>query len=163
MIRKAGPLGSTLRPARVDDLDALSQLAFRSKASWGYDDAFMTACRAELTFHADHLRGSFVYLHEGHGDEGHGGPLGFYRLEVSVPSAEVGAMFVAPEAMRQGIGRGLWQHLEQTARAAGVEEIRLDSDPHAERFYLAMGMRRQGEAPSLSIPGRMLPRMVKAL
>ncbi len=133
-------------------------LAFRSKASWGYDDDFMTACRAELTLHADQLGDSFVYLHEGCN-----GPLGFYRIEVTGLSAEVWALFVAPEAMRQGIGRGLWQHLEQTARSAGAEEIGLDADPHAERFYLAMGMRRQGEAPSLSIAGRRLPRMVKAL
>jgi len=153
-----GPAGPTLRPAQVDDLAALSRLALRSKASWGYDDAFMEACGAELTLRADHLHGGFVCLHEEQGR-----PLGFYRLEVVGPVAEVLALFVAPEAMRQGIGRGLWQHLEQIARGEGAEEIWLDADPHAERFYVAMGMRRQGEAPSLSIPGRMLPRMVKVL
>ena len=31
----------TLRDATVADLDALSDLAYASKAHWGYDDAFM--------------------------------------------------------------------------------------------------------------------------
>ena len=38
-----------LRPARPDEADLLTELCLRSKAVWGYDDAFMRACRAELT------------------------------------------------------------------------------------------------------------------
>ena len=40
------------------------------------------------------------------------------------------------------------------ARAIG-----LDADPHAVGFYEHMGAKVIGEAPSGSIPGRMLPRM----
>jgi hypothetical protein len=57
----------------------------------------------------------------------------------------------------------LWAHLEDAARAAGATRLEVDSDPHAEGFYRAMGMHRAGEAPSGSIPGRMLPHLVKAL
>jgi Acetyltransferase (GNAT) family len=39
----------SLRPAVPDDADILTALAMRSKAYWGYDDAFMKACVAELT------------------------------------------------------------------------------------------------------------------
>jgi hypothetical protein len=35
----------------------------------------------------------------------------------------------------------------------------IDADPFAESFYLALGCERIGEAPSGSIPGRMLPRL----
>ena len=38
-----------LRPARPDEAELLTELCLRSKAVWGYDDAFMRACRAELT------------------------------------------------------------------------------------------------------------------
>ncbi|MEE8490728.1 MAG: hypothetical protein V3S60_03740 [Acidimicrobiia bacterium] len=36
----------SIRPARRDELDLLSDLALRSKGFWGYDDDFLEACRA---------------------------------------------------------------------------------------------------------------------
>ena len=39
----------TIRTPRPDELSSLSDLCFRSKAVWGYDAAFMEACRGELT------------------------------------------------------------------------------------------------------------------
>ena len=41
--------------------------------------------------------------------------------------------------------------------------LEVDSDPHAEGFYRAMGMRRTGQASSGSIAGRMLPHLTKEL
>ena len=38
-----------LRDARQDELQSLTELCLRSKAVWGYDAAFMAACRIELT------------------------------------------------------------------------------------------------------------------
>src|SRR5262245_34275426 len=38
-----------LRPPSPHELAALTDLCLRSKAVWGYDEAFMRACRAELT------------------------------------------------------------------------------------------------------------------
>lgn len=38
-----------VRSATEDECEALSRLAIRSKSHWGYDDAFLEACRAELT------------------------------------------------------------------------------------------------------------------
>lgn len=63
--------------------------------------------------------------------------------------------------LRRRLGRRLWAHLEATAQAAGAKHLVVDSDPHAEGFYLAMGMRRVGAARSGSIPGRMLPCLAK--
>jgi hypothetical protein len=34
-----------LRAPRLDELEALSDLCLRSKAVWGYDAAFLEACR----------------------------------------------------------------------------------------------------------------------
>ena len=44
-----------------------------------------------------------------------------------------------------------------------MTHLEVDSDPHAEGFYCAMGMRRTGQALSGSIAGRMLPHLVKDL
>ena len=45
----------------------------------------------------------------------------------------------------------------------GASGITLDADPNSVGFYQRMGMEIVGESPSGSIPGRMLPRMRKAL
>jgi ribosomal protein S18 acetylase RimI-like enzyme len=147
-----------IRRAEPPDAAALTNLALTSKAAWGYDAAFMEACRAELTVRPGSIGRDPTYLIEQDGRI-----RGFYQLRVAGAAAEVFMIFVAPEALRSGLGRRLWEHLEGTARAAGVTRLEVDSDPHAEAFYRAMGMQRVGEAPSGSIPGRMLPHLGKAL
>jgi hypothetical protein len=44
-----------IRAAHGGELEALSALAMRSKAHWGYSAAFMQACRDELTVSAELL------------------------------------------------------------------------------------------------------------
>ena len=147
-----------IRPAEPADAAALTGLTLSSKAVWGYDAAFMAACRAELTVRPESILRDPTYLIEADGRV-----LGFYQLRIDDEQADVFMIFVAPEALRAGLGRRLWTHLEDTARAAGAVRLEVDSDPHAEGFYRAMGMRRVGEAPSGSIPGRMLPHLAKEL
>ena len=40
----------TVRAARPDEADVISALALQAKAPWGYDAAFLEACRLELTW-----------------------------------------------------------------------------------------------------------------
>jgi GNAT superfamily N-acetyltransferase len=87
--------------------------------------------------------------------------LGFFDMRLEDGVAEVYAMFVEPGAKRSGIGRLLWAKLEQEAARLGATAIGVDSDPEAVPFYLAMGTTVVGEAPSGSIPGRLLPRLEK--
>jgi N-acetylglutamate synthase-like GNAT family acetyltransferase len=147
-----------IRRAETADAAALTALARTSKAAWGYDAAFMAACRAELTVGARDIRRDLVYLIERDGQV-----VGFYRLRVQGTLGEVAMMFVAPDVLGAGIGRRLWAHLEEVARQADVTRLEVDSDPHAEGFYRARGMQRIGEAPSGSIPGRRLPRLAKPI
>lgn len=83
--------------------------------------------------------------------------LGFYWLVLDDKDAEVENFYVHPSAQRQGVGAALMIHLKETAKAAGAERIEVQSDPHAEGFYKAMGYTRFGQSPSGSIPGRYLP------
>jgi GNAT superfamily N-acetyltransferase len=147
-----------LRPARADEAAVLTRLAIRSKQSNGYDDAFMAACRAELTF-VPNAPGQQAWLVE----DDRGVILGFFDLRLEEGAAEVYALFVEPAAKRAGVGRLLWAKLEQEAARLGAAAIGVESDPAAVPFYLAMGAALAGEAPSGSIPGRFLPRLVKRL
>ena len=80
----------------------------------------------------------------------------------SMALAEVDPIYVEPAMQGRALGKCLWsQCLEDHARATGASRLGLDSDPHAIGFYERMGCRVIGEAPSGSIPGRMLPRMEK--
>ena len=141
-----------IRPARADEAPSLTELALRSKAHWGYDDDFMARCRDELTITpADVGRVDVAELD--------GAVVGMVRLE----GAAVEDLFVEPSVIGTGVGRALFRHVVRRAAAEGVEVLTIDADPHAEGFYRSMGATRVGEAPSGSIPGRLLPRLEVAV
>ena len=151
---RRAPRPATIRRARPEEASALSVLALRSKAHWGYDAAFLAACRADLTLSVHDVAISLVYVLEA--DQG---LAGFYRLRGRGDAAELADLFVAPEAIGRGHGRRLWEHAAATARRLGYRRLVLQSDPHAEGFYRAMGAERAGESPSTVVPGRRLPLM----
>ena len=147
-IRRALPL-----EARV-----LSALALRSKAYWGYDAAFMQACIASLTITPEQIESSPFFLLES-GDQ----VVGFYGLRSLGEEADLAYLFVEPASIGQGLGTRLWCHAVETAKALAFRRLLIESDPHAEPFYRAMGAQRIGEAPSDAIPGRMLPLLAYSL
>ena len=65
--------------------------------------------------------------------------------------------------MGRGVGARLMRWCVETARNRGGSVLRIEADPQAAPFYERFGAERVGEAPSGSIPGRMLPRMHFAL
>jgi len=147
-----------LRRAAAGDADALSDLSFRSKASNGYDADFMEACRDELAVTSATLADGEVWVSETNGK-----PVGFFDIRLEKDVLEVYSLYVDPDVKRSGIGRILWAALEERAVAMMAKAIELDADPAAVQFYTAMGCSIIGQAPSGSIPGRMLPRMCKWL
>ena len=149
--------GIEIRRARPGEEEVLTALVLRSKASNGYDEAFMAACVAELTLPAEAIDSGEVFVAEGDA------LLGMYRLIAKGELGHVEDMFVDPQAKRSGVGRALWVHMEARARELGCSRLGLDADPFAVAFYQAMGMKIVGESPSGSIPGRMLPRMEKTI
>jgi GNAT superfamily N-acetyltransferase len=144
----------TIRDARPDEADALTELAMRSKASWGYDAAFMAACREELTFTPDKMAAWTVWVAE------LGGRLaGMAALSLDGEEAELEEFFVEPELQGRGVGRALIDAFLTEARARGARTAGLDADPFAEPIYARLGFTTVGRSPSASIPGRWLPRM----
>ncbi|MFZ3557581.1 GNAT family N-acetyltransferase [Streptomyces sp. BH055] len=144
-----------LRPARPDEAARLSALALRSKAHWGYDEAFMAACVDELTLHPSEVVRRRTTVAEG----ADGRLIGLVTLEGPPPVGELGLMFVDPDAIGLGVGRLLFEHLRDAARAAGFRAVSWSADPNAVPFYEAMGGRHTGVTPSGSVPGRVLPLM----
>ena len=147
-----------LRPAINTELAELSELCMRSKAVWGYDAAFMEACRAELAITAEKLEASLVEVAELDGKI-----AGVARLVVAGESAELAALFVEPELQGAGVGRALFEWAVTQCRARDISTMVIEADPGAAPFYRLMGARDAGTVPSGSIPGRVLPRLELSL
>jgi GNAT superfamily N-acetyltransferase len=66
-------------------------------------------------------------------------------------------LFVTPNAMTMGLGRALFAAAATRAREQGGIRLTILSDPNAAAFYRHIGAYDLGNAPSDSIPGRVLP------
>lgn len=148
----------SLRPPRLDDLPVLSALCMRSKAYWGYDDAFMAACREELTLSPQDLDHFAAVMAEIDGR-----PAGVALVGWDGPDAEIEKFFVDPAFMGRGVGRALFDWCTSTARAMHAPRLLIEADPQAAPFYEHMGAKAIGQVPSASIPGRSLPHLALAL
>jgi len=141
-----------IRPARPDEAAALSALALRSKAHWGYTPEQLAVFRAELT-----LAPEAIVPGRTHVAEAEGRVAGFYSLAAREGgSVELEHVFVEPGRLGRGVGRALFAHACEVARAAGFTVLEIQSDPNAAGFYRRLGARLVGEIPS-SIPGRTIP------
>src|SRR3990170_3273189 len=109
-----------LRPARPEEARLLSNLALRSKGHWGYNDAFLAACRHELTIRRGEMASRHVTVAEVDGVV-----AGHYTID----GAALGQLFVDPAHIGHGVGRALWTHAVDAARKLGIDTLSIDSDP----------------------------------
>ncbi len=147
-----------LRNALQDELSSLSGLCLRSKAHWGYDEAFMAACRAELTLDPDELQTTSLQV-----AERDAAVAGLVQVKVTGADADLVRLFVEPALIGTGVGRLLFEWATTKARELGAVRMMIEADPGAAPFYERMGAHQAGFTPSQSIPGRMLPRMLMEL
>jgi len=143
-----------LRAPRPDELEFLSELCLRSKAVWGYDRAFIEACRAELTLTSDDLRDTDLQIAERDGRI-----VGVAQVATHGRVAHLEKLFIEPKVMRSGAGRALFDWAKAAARLRGAVALVIDADPDAAAFYRRMGAHDDGIVPSGSVPGRFLPRL----
>jgi len=143
-----------IRRARPDEADALSALAARSKAHWGYDAAFLERVRDAMTLHPEDVDQHEVWVLE----SSSGDPIGYHRVMPGDP-AELEDLWVEPSAIGSGGGRLLFEHAVDVARSGGASALEIDADPNAVGFYERMGAVQIGETQSTLIPGRTLPRL----
>lgn len=143
--------GLIVRPATGDEAAALSELALRSKAWWGYSASFLKACLQELTLTADDAARAVVV-------EVDGVVAGFHLLaDTAGPVGELDMLFVDPPFIGAGVGRILFEDARRRASARGWSTMQVVADPQARTFYERLGAEQVGERLSRSVPGRSLP------
>ena len=128
-----------IRRAKPQDAAALTEIAFAAKRHWGYPEQWIQGWKKILTIDAD-----FIAKHETYTAYKDEHAVGFYALIRGSNRASLEHLWVLPSAMGQGVGRALFSHAVQRAKAQGVEAIEIESDPNAEKFYEQMGARRVG-------------------
>ena len=152
MIRVSLP--PMIRAPKIEELPGLSELCLRSKATWGYNREFLEACRSELSFDQRDLQLTTIAVAELGGKV-----VGLAQVKVTGDEADLLKLFVEPSALHRGVGRALFAWATHVAKKRGATRLIIDSDPGAAPFYRRMGAYDLGQAPSGSIPGRMLPKL----
>ena len=149
-------LALTVVHAVPDDAAVLTAAAHESKETWGYPRAWIESWKDQLTLTPEYIRRHEVYA-------GWVGAelAGFYALVDQDSHWCLDHFWVRREYVRQGVGRRLFTDAVNRIRRSRPGRLIIDSDPHAEAFYLRMGCRRIGAIPA-SMPGveRSLPRLV---
>ena len=141
-----------IRPATLADLPDVARVTMASKAHWGYSQAFLDACRDELSPKPADIGPGLVVWDED-------GIQGMAHVTLEDAAAHLWLLFIHPEAIGRGIGTRLFHWTCDHARSNGARRLSLHADPYAVPFYDRMGMAQTGEYPSTTWPGRILPVM----
>jgi GNAT superfamily N-acetyltransferase len=150
-----------LRPATVRDLDRLGPLIERSFRALGArcysDEVIEASLGVSIRLDARLVRdGSYLTIEQNGELIACGGWSTHYSAvpgETLPPgTAEVRAMFVAPEHTRRGLGRALLSASERVLAAAGYQHAHLVATLSGRELYLAAGYREQGR-DRVPLPG----------
>jgi GNAT superfamily N-acetyltransferase len=144
-----------IRLARIEEASTLLELCLRSKAAWGYDEAFMALVRIAFEGVQEQVMAGDVWVATGVDGE----VAGMVALgPAEQPNTlDLDKLFVEPQRIRTGVGRALLAHAIDEAQHRGAKRLTVLADPNAAGFYERNGARRIGEAPSDAIPGRSVP------
>lgn len=145
----------TIRKAKPNDAAILSELAFRSKAYWGYAAEVMQSFWEELSVSPEKVQHQDFEYFVAEVDKT---IAGFCALEkLSDKEYELEALFVDPSYMRNRIGAALLRKAKEVVQSYGGSSLIIQGDPNAVDFYEAHGAELVGKRESDSIPGRFLP------
>jgi predicted N-acetyltransferase YhbS len=148
-----------IRVACADEADALTKIAFAAKRHWQYPDSWIRQWEAALTITPEYIQAHPTFVAAMDREF-----VGFCALQFEGREALLDHLWVLPSRMRRGVGRALFQHAEEVARASGATRMKIVGDPHAEQFYARMGATIHGrESAPMDGVDRFLPLLEKIL
>ena len=126
--------------AKTADAQTLTEIAHAAKRHWAYPETWIAAWREILTMRREFIAANVAFI----AIDNNAGPLGFYVLTSEDDGIHLDHLWVAPDAMRRGIGKALFEHAKAEARKLEFASIKIEADPNAEGFYKRMGAVRVG-------------------
>jgi GNAT superfamily N-acetyltransferase len=146
------PKGASIQPAWPQEENELSDLAFRSKASWGYNSEILNDWKEFLTVKKAKIEQGWVFVLRVE-NKVHG----FYVFNPEKQEPHLSFLFIDPGSFRRGYGKALFKNAVQFAHSKGWSSFLICSDPPAQGFYERMGAVPMGFFPSPSIQEGFLP------
>ena len=119
-----------------EDAARLTAIALTAKRHWGYPEHWMWKWIHLLTIEPRTISEQETYTAYVEGEA-----VGFYSLSHARDRMRLEHLWVLPKAMGRGVGRALFVHAVERARALGFEILEIESDPHAAGFYERLGAR----------------------
>jgi GNAT superfamily N-acetyltransferase len=129
-----------IRTARAGEEGELEALQWRASLNNPGDREALLAHPDAIVVPPDQIARGLVFV-----AEAAGAMLGFAAiLPREDGNTELDALFVEPNAWRQGIGRRLVDHCARVARERGAAAMHVVGNPHAEAFYRSCGFQSLG-------------------
>jgi GNAT superfamily N-acetyltransferase len=143
-----------VRTAIGEEAVALTALARRAKAQWGYPSHWLVAWEDQLT-----ITPTYIHAHRVYAAQLDERLVGVCALEDRGQSWALEHLWVDPAHQRIGVGRALVTRALDEVRRVRPGIVTVTSDPNAAGFYERLGARSVGavRAPMLGAPERTLP------
>jgi GNAT superfamily N-acetyltransferase len=145
--------------ALPEDASTLTDIAHAAKGHWGYPKSWLREWDDVLSITSEYILNNPTYV--AISDER---IVGFCSVLVGGDEARLDHLWVMPSEMKRGVGRALFELAEGIAHSSGAGCILVESDPHAEAFYVVMGATSYGQVPAaMDENERFLPLLRKSL
>jgi ribosomal protein S18 acetylase RimI-like enzyme len=132
-----------LRRARADEAGAIRDLIARSMAHWPHSPEYLKQAIDLMSLSGEDLQRDEAWV-----VTRDGAMIGFYRISLDGDRAEIEELHLDPAFIGRGLGRRLFEHAVERARAVGATVLEWSTDQYALGFYRAMGGRTVGTSPS---------------
>ena len=142
-----------IRRATVGELNTINDLIMSSKSYWDYDPEYLEGCRQTLRLDEDYLQSWPCFVME----TGDKVLAGFSSIVSFENKPELHNLWILPEYIGRGLGKNLFLHMMDEAKAKGWMPIRIVADPFAEDFYKKLGAVNIGQEESKVKSGFFLP------
>lgn len=126
--------------ATPNQAGALTTVTISAKRHWNYPEKWIQIWLPLLTITEEYIRENETWV----AVEGEK-CAAYYSLKQDNESLWLDNLWVLPDFMGQGIGKGLFHHALERSRIFGVTTLRIEADPNAESFYEKMGAWKVGE------------------
>jgi len=123
-----------IRRASKSEAMILSNITWRSKGYWGYDEEFLRHCGESLNIKASYIEHATVYVAELNNRIS-----GFYSLSCDNDEHEMTYLQIEPEFIDKGLGKLLWNHAVSQAKLKGWKSFKIKAEPFSEPFFIRMG------------------------
>ena len=139
----AHPALDEIRRARADEAGAIRDLITRSMAHWPHPPEYLEQAVELMSLSAEDVRRDEAWVVERDGTV-----VGFYRISREGEVAEIEELHLEPAFIGRGLGRRMFEHAVERARAIGASGLEWSTDEYALGFYRAVGGTEIGTSPS---------------